>query len=172
MPRISAISAYKRQGLALLAGALFFACAPDAAEGQQCKPKTAGYFTRMPAFARAKPTEMVGIAQPIDSFMGNPGRGGEIAAEAQKGACLACHRVPGLGGDSDLGPSLAGAGQRYTEAQLRQIVVDPHKLFPDSIMPAYYKPTDYARVPGDLAGKTVLSAQDVEDVVAFLKNLK
>jgi sulfur-oxidizing protein SoxX len=170
---MSAIDARGRWRLGLLGGAALLAClGAGPAAAQQCKFKPAGYFTRMPAFARAKPTEMVGIAQPVEGIMGNPGRGGQIAAETQKAACLACHRVPGLRGESDLGPNLGGAGQRYTEAQLRQIVVDPHKLFPDSVMPAYYKPAGYARVPAPAAGKTILSAQDVEDVVAFLKNLK
>jgi L-cysteine S-thiosulfotransferase len=168
-----AINAYERKTLSVLAGAALLSClAVGAAVAQQCKPKAVGYFTRMATFSRAKPAEMVGLAEPVTGAIGNPGRGGQIAAEAQKGGCLACHRVPGFGGEADLGPNLASAGQRYTEAQLRQIVVDPHKLFPDSVMPAYYKAADYARVPPGLAGKTILSAQDVEDVVAFLKNLK
>jgi sulfur-oxidizing protein SoxX len=167
-----AIYAYGRTLRRAAGAVLLTVLAAGAADAQQCKPKAAGYFTRLAAFASIKPTEMVGLAEPIESLMGNPDRGGQLAAEAEKGGCLACHRVPGLGGTGDLGPSLAGAGRRYTEAQLRQLVVDPHKLFPDSIMPAYFKAADYARVPGELAGKTVLSAQEVEDVVAYLKNLK
>jgi sulfur-oxidizing protein SoxX len=173
LPHMSAIYACFRWKPGLWASTALLAClTASGTEAQQCKPKAAGYFTRLAAFTKATPPEMVGLTEPIESRMGNPGRGGQIAAEAQKGGCLACHRVPGLGGDADLGPNLAGAGQRYTEGQLRQIVVDPHKLFPDSVMPAYFKSADYARVPAELAGKTVLTAQDVEDVVAFLKNLK
>ena len=170
---MSAIYVCERKRLRVLAGAALLSClAVNAAEAQQCKPKTAGYFTRMAAFTRAKPTEMVGLAEQVTGSIGNPGRGGQLTADAQKGGCLACHRIPGLGGEANLGPNLTGVGQRYTEAQLRQIVVDPHKLFPDSVMPAYYKAAAFARVPPDLSGKTILSAQDVEDVVAFLKTLK
>jgi sulfur-oxidizing protein SoxX len=158
------------------AAALFaFFCA--SASAQQCKPKTAGYFMEMTASSpRAlSPVQLAGIVRSLTGSIGDPARGRGVMADPDKGNCLACHNVPALGdqpGNGDLGPSLNGVGGRYTEGQIRQILVDPGVLFPDSVMPAYYKPLQYSGIPDKLAGKTVLSAGEVEDIVAFLKNLR
>ena len=95
--------------------------------------------------------------------------------DREKGNCLACHRVPALSEEpshGDLGPNLTGVGGRFTEAQLRQIIVDPKTFFPNTVMPAFHIAADFQRVPPNLAGSTVLAAGEVEDVVAFLKELR
>ena len=97
-----------------------------------------------------------------------------MPASVQKGLCLLCHsgpfpeqRFPGT-----LAPDLAGAGARWTVAQLRLRLIDGRVLNPDSIMPAYYRTEGLERVARAFAGRPVLEAQDIEDVVAFLATLR
>ncbi|WP_176427216.1 MULTISPECIES: sulfur oxidation c-type cytochrome SoxX [Rhodomicrobium] len=146
------------------------------AHAAQCKPKTSGYFLQAePTLKSASPTDLVGIIASLTGSIGDPARGRALMADADKGDCLACHRVPVISEEpshGNLGPSLNGVGGRYTEAQLRQLIVDPKPLFPKTVMPAFHAPPDFARVPASLAGKPILSAGEVEDVIAFLKNLK
>jgi sulfur-oxidizing protein SoxX len=94
---------------------------------------------------------------------------------ASKGNCTACHRVAALSSEpshGDLGPTLNGVGIRYTEAQLRQLVIDPKPFFQNTIMPAFHVTDGLDRVPATYAGQPVLTAAEVEDVVAFLKTLR
>lgn len=72
----------------------------------------------------------------------------------------------------DLAPELSGVGARLSAAQIRLRIVDPGKLNPDTIMPAYYKTEGLQRVAPAFRGKTILTAQQIEDVVAFLVTLK
>ncbi len=90
------------------------------------------------------------------------------------GNCLACHKVTSLRSEEfhgEFGPSLDGVAGRYTEAQLRLIVADPKRIFADTVMPAFYKNDGLNRVRPEFAGKPILTAAQVEDVVAFLKTL-
>jgi sulfur-oxidizing protein SoxX len=112
------------------------------------------------------------------------------------GNCLACHaitpvekmaakkaslKVTALNGKSGnmplgvhgkIGPPLDGVASRYTEGELRMLIVDPKSAFPETIMPAFHKNKGFTRVFPDCEGKTILSAQQVEDVLAYLKTLK
>jgi sulfur-oxidizing protein SoxX len=147
------------------------------AKALECKPKTAGYFQQMAALASKAPSpaELVGIVQSLTGSIGDPARGRVVMIDKEKGNCLACHRVPVLGEEpahGDLGPNLNGVGGRFTEAQLRQIIVDPKVLFPNTLMPAFHISPDFQRVPQNLAANTVLAPGEVEDVIAFLKNLR
>ncbi len=72
----------------------------------------------------------------------------------------------------DLAPSLAGAGARSTEGQLRLRMVDSRRVNPESIMPAYHAEGGLQRVGPAFVGRPVLTAQEIEDVVAYLKQLK
>ena len=72
----------------------------------------------------------------------------------------------------NLAPSLAGAGGRWSVAQLRLRIVDGARLNPDTIMPPYYRTTGLQRVAKPFEGKTILTAEQIEDVVAYLATLK
>ena len=72
----------------------------------------------------------------------------------------------------DVGPSLAGVGTRFTIPQLRLRVADNIRIHPTTIMPSYYRTTGLDRVAQPYRGKTILSAQEVEDLVAYLGTLK
>ena len=71
-----------------------------------------------------------------------------------------------------LAPSLAGAGERSSEGQLRLRIVDASRLNPDTIMPAYYKIAELTRVAAAFKDRPILSAAEIEDVVAFLTTLR
>jgi sulfur-oxidizing protein SoxX len=104
---------------------------------------------------------------------GDPQRGRAIVANRQLGLCLLCHSgpFPEERFQGDLAPDLRSAA-RLSEGQIRQRLVDPAKANPDSIMPAYYKVDGLNRVAPSLRGKPLLSAEQIEDVVAWLVTLK
>ena len=115
-----------------------------------------------------------GIPQPLAGLRGDAQRGRAIVASRQQGLCLLCHAapIPEERFQGDLAPDLAGAGARHTPAQLRLRVVDPRALNPSSFMPAFHAATQPSRVGAAWAGKPILSAQQVEDVVAWLATLR
>ncbi|MFZ9298155.1 MAG: sulfur oxidation c-type cytochrome SoxX [Hylemonella sp.] len=115
-----------------------------------------------------------GIPQPLTLQAGDAGRGRAIAASRQSGLCLLCHSapVPEERFQGDLAPNLSGAGQRWSVAQLRLRLVDPSHFNPDSIMPAYYRNQGLNRVSPAWQARTILSAQQVEDVLAYLLTLR
>jgi sulfur-oxidizing protein SoxX len=139
-----------------------------------CKKKEAGYF-KLVMTAPAALLKSPGIESPVAPVLGDRSRGLQIAADPEKGACLSCHNIPPLASEpnhGNLGPSLEGVGARYTEAQLRQIIVNPQAVFPGTIMPAYYHTDAWTRVGAAYVGKPILKDQDVEDLVAFLKTMR
>jgi L-cysteine S-thiosulfotransferase len=105
---------------------------------------------------------------------GDPARGRAIVANRTVGLCLLCHSgpIPEERFQGNLAPSLAGAGSRSTPAQLRLRIVDAARLNPDTIMPPYFRVDGLSRVAKNFQGKTILSAQQIEDVVAYLATLK
>jgi sulfur-oxidizing protein SoxX len=127
--------------------------------------------------AAAQPSfEVVGdgIAQPLTAEPGDASRGRAIVANRQVGLCLLCHTAPIAEErfQGTLAPDLAGAGARSTAAQLRLRLVDSRLINPQSIMPAYFRADGLARVGKNWQGKTVLGAQQVEDVIAYLVTLR
>ena len=80
--------------------------------------------------------------------------------------------VPEQADHGNIGPSLVGVGSRYTIAELRLRLVDPKTINPDTIMPSYHRKTGFHRVQKKWKGKTVLSAKDIEDILAYLMTLK
>jgi sulfur-oxidizing protein SoxX len=115
-----------------------------------------------------------GIPQPLAGLRGDAQRGRAIVASRQAGLCLLCHSapVPEERFQGDLAPNLAGVGARYDEAQLRLRVVDPRRVNPASFMPAFHGANQPPRVGAAWAGKPILDAQQVEDVVAWLSTLR
>lgn len=115
------------------------------------------------------------IDKPLGGLKGDPDRGRKVAVHRKKGNCLACHvmPIPGTEFHGNLGPPLTGIGSRLTEGQVRLRVVDQKQLNPATVMPGYYRnPEHFNRVRKKFKGKTVLSAQEVEDVVALLMTFK
>jgi len=120
--------------------------------------------------------EIVADAIPL-SLTGSPGdpmRGRAIVVNRQVGLCLLCHSgpFPDEKFQGNLAPSLDGAGSRSTVGQLRLRIVDASRLKPDTIMPPYYRIERLNRVAAAFAGKPLLTAEQIEDVVAFLATLR
>lgn len=120
--------------------------------------------------------QVVGDAIPasLTGQAGDAARGRVIVANRSVGLCLLCHSGPIAEErfQGDLAPSLAGAGSRWSAGQLRLRIVDGARLNADTIMPPYYRTTGLQRVARNFDGKTILSAAQVEDVVAYLATLK
>ncbi len=130
------------------------------------------------ALAQAAPGAFVvendSIPKSLSGSPGDPARGRAIVTNRQTGLCLLCHSGPIAEErfQGDLAPSLAGAGSRWSESQLRLRIVDGARLNADTIMPPYYRTGGLQRVARNFQGKTILSAEQVEDVVAYLATLK
>ena len=119
---------------------------------------------------------IVGDAIPasLTGTKGDPARGRAIVANRNVGLCLLCHSGPFPEDrfQGNIGPDLSGAGSRWSEGQLRLRIVDPRKFNPDTIMPPFYRVDGLTRVPAAYRDKPVLTAMEVEDVVAYLTTLK
>lgn len=107
------------------------------------------------------------------SERGDPARGKLIVA-SRDANCTLCHVVPDSGTRfmGNLGPPLAGTGTRLSEGQLRLRIVDSLRLNPDTIMPSYYRVDGLNRAASQYRGRPILTAQQVEDVVAYLLTLR
>lgn len=116
-----------------------------------------------------------GIAAPLPgAAAGDAVRGRAIVANRQVGLCLLCHTGPIAEErfQGNLAPDLQGAGQRWAAAQLRLRIVDASHFNPSTIMPSYYKTEGLNRVASGYQNKTILTAQQIEDVIAWLQTLK
>jgi sulfur-oxidizing protein SoxX len=114
------------------------------------------------------------IPQPLTGQPGDPRRGRAIVGNRQVGLCLLCHTgpFPEERFQGSLAPDLAGAGTRWSEGQLRLRIVDPRRFNPETMMPSYYRTDGLTRVAPVFAGKPVLTAEQIEDVVAYLATLR
>jgi sulfur-oxidizing protein SoxX len=115
-----------------------------------------------------------GIPTSLTGSPGDPARGRAIVLERSKGLCLLCHSgpFPEERFQGNLAPDLAGAGARWSEAQLRLRIVDPRAFNPETIMPSYYRFDALSRVAPAFRDKPVLAPSEIEDVVAFLTTLR
>ena len=115
------------------------------------------------------------VAQSLTGVAGDPVKGKDWFVGRKLGNCLACHKNSDASSESfhgEVGPELDGVAERWTEAELRGIVSNAKMMFDGTIMPAFYKDSGYTRPLDKFDGKTILSAQQVEDIVAYLKTLK
>jgi sulfur-oxidizing protein SoxX len=105
---------------------------------------------------------------------GDPARGRAIVANRQVGLCLLCHSgpFPEERFQGNLAPDLRGVGARLSEGEIRLRLIDPARANPQTIMPAYFKTDGLTRVAPSFKDKPVLSAEQIEDVVAYLATLK
>ena len=141
--------------VALIAAILAFACAASAED--------------------LAPYKIVadGIPQSLTGSPGDAARGRALVL-ARTTTCILCHSgpFPETRFQGDLAPDLAGAGNRWTVSQLRLRLVDASHFNPETIMPSYYRNEGLVRVGHNFAGKPILSAAEIEDIVAFLATLR
>jgi sulfur-oxidizing protein SoxX len=114
------------------------------------------------------------IRDPLTHQSGDPERGRRLILDRETGDCTICHAMPlpQRQFHGNLGPPLDGVGSRYSAGQLRLRIVDPKAINPATAMPAYYKVEGLYRVLDRYRGKSILTAQQVEDVIAYLLTLK
>jgi sulfur-oxidizing protein SoxX len=122
------------------------------------------------------------VSQSLSGAPGDAASGREVVGDKSLGNCVACHQVSDLADvpfQGEIGPPLDGAGERWSEEELRGIVANAKIMFPDSMMPSFYKTEGFIRpgnaytgeAPDDTFGP-LLTAQQIEDVVAYLVTLK
>ena len=114
-----------------------------------------------------------GIPDSLTGAPGNAGRGRALVLD-RGSTCILCHSgpFPETRFQGDLAPDLAGSGNRWSESQLRLRLVDASRLNPETIMPSYYRVDGLDRVGRSFAGKPILSATQIEDIVAYLATLR
>ena len=122
------------------------------------------------------------VAQSVSGVAGDAAQGRMVVGNKSLGNCVACHEVSDLDDvpfQGEIGPPLDGAGDRWSEAELRGIVSNAKIMFEESMMPSFYKTEGFIRPGKAYTGKAaddtfgpLLTAQQIEDVVAYLTTLK
>ena len=113
------------------------------------------------------------IAESLTGVGGDPARGRALVLE-RTSTCILCHSgpFPEEKFQGDLAPNLAGSGSRWSMGQLRLRLVDASRLNPTTIMPSYYRVDGLTRVAPAWRGKPILTAEQIEDIVAYLATLR
>lgn len=129
-----------------------------------------------------KITEDGAVEMSLTGVPGDPANGRMIVSSKKRGNCVACHAnddMPDVPFQGNIGPDLTGAGDRWSEAQLRGLLVNAKATFDETMMPAFYKTDGFIRPGKAYTGKAaddtfgpLLDAQEIEDVVAYLLTLK
>ena len=136
----------------------------------------AGFVACAAAQEALRPYTIVGdaIPEPLTGTRGEAGRGRSIVVNRQVGLCLLCHSgpYPDERFQGTLAPDLKGTGSRWSEGQLRLRIVDASRLNADTIMPPYYRIEGLVRVAPAFQGKPLLTAEQIEDVIAHLVTLR
>jgi len=127
-------------------------------------------------------TEDGAVETSLSGAAGDAAAGAIIAGSKSKGNCVACHEISALADvpfHGEVGPLLDGAGDRWNEAELRGLIANAKMTFEGTVMPAFYKVDGFTRPGEAYTGKApegpltpILTAQEIEDVVAFLATLK
>ena len=115
------------------------------------------------------------VAVSLTSVAGDAANGRKVFMNRKKGNCLACHVNDDMSEQSfhgEVGPELNGVADRWETAELRGIVVNAKKMFDGTIMPAFYRDAGFNRTLKNFDGKSILSAQEVEDLLAYISTLK
>lgn len=113
-------------------------------------------------------------AEPLTEIPGDAESGRTVFLDRDTGHCLLCHQVEQVDESfqGNLGPDLSDAGSRLSTAELRERIIDPTRLNPETVMPTYYRTSGLRQVGTAYVGRPILNAQQIEDVVAFISTLK
>lgn len=148
-----------------------------------CIVASVGFASAEVAPGDVKYDDYGAIAESLTGVPGDAAKGRDVISSKKMGNCVACHAISEMAEDipfhGEVGPLLDGVADRWGEAEIRGIVANAKKTYDGTIMPAFYKNTGYIR-PGDAyTGKapkaeltTILTAQQIEDAVAYLMTLK
>ena len=144
-------------------------------------------FLALPALAEEVPytaiewVDDLAIETPLTSAEPDV-ENGKVLMNKGAGNCIACHAVTELSHlqwHGEIGPILDGVADRYTEAELRGMLVDSKRWFPGTMMPAFYRTEGFIRIGDAYTGKALegevsplLTAQQIEDVIAYLLTLR
>lgn len=123
------------------------------------------------------------VAASLTGAAGDAEAGAKAMATKSVGNCISCHEVTALNDapfHGNVGPTLDGVADRWTEAEIRGIVADAKMTYDGTIMPSFYKVSGYVRPGNAYTGKSIaaeeitplLTAEQIEDIVAFLVTLK
>jgi sulfur-oxidizing protein SoxX len=128
----------------------------------------------LPARADLLPAQISadGVPQPLTATPGDAAHGRALLLARENANCILCHAIPEARFSGNLAPPLTGIGARLSAAQMRLRVADNARVNPKTIMPSYFRSEGFVGVAAQYRGKTVLTAQEVEDVVAYLQTLK
>ncbi len=139
-----------------------------------------------PAVSETAPASVAFVEGAVEASLsgtpGNPEEGAKVMTTNALGNCVACHQIAALANvqfPGTIAPPLDGVADRWTEAQLRGIVANAKMTFDGTFMPAFYKTEGFVRPGAAFSGKApdgplppILTAQQIEDVVAYLMTLK
>jgi sulfur-oxidizing protein SoxX len=123
------------------------------------------------------------VAASLTGVPGNPEEGANVMGSKSIGNCVSCHEIsalPDIPFQGNVGPTLDGVADRWNEAEIRGIVANAKLTYDGTMMPAFYKVDGFIRPGNAYSGKAIavedieplLSAEQIEDVVAFLLTLK
>lgn len=159
---------------ALAFAVLTMALASTTASAQQTQAILAQAATAAPALVKFE-IKNDAIPASLTGKPGNPDDGKKAVVGRQLGNCLACHQITALSKEpfhGNTGPGLDGVASRMSEGEIRLRIVDATKANADTMMPPFYRADGLNRVLPRFQGKTILTAEQVEDVVAFMMTLK
>jgi sulfur-oxidizing protein SoxX len=141
-------------------------------------PILAGALLALPGVAAAQERRDYAVVddaipQSLTNARGEAARGRALVVD-RSSTCILCHSgpFPEQKFQGDLAPDLAGSGHRWSEGQLRLRLVDASRLNAATIMPSYYRLDGLSRVGPAWRGKSILSAEQIEDILAYLVTLR